>query len=123
MKKVKYDGSRWILFTENGGFFNPNDWVYFAGWQQEKIAALVKKTIPSPEANVLYEVPDNSVYASVHGPKCGPFWPDPNCYECGGKGVLGVVSDSAFNLGSTDEGNAEIEAIKEGRSNIHPELR
>lgn len=84
----------------------------------------MKTTFGEIERNKVYEIPDNGIYTSVCGPKCGPFWPDAHCRYCGGKGVSAVWWDdnSSFQMGGTDEGNKEIEVIMEGRSNIHPEL-
>lgn len=120
MKKVKYDGSRWILLIDDGGFFNPNSEVYF--YSNSKIAKLVRQTVKDPEIDVVYEVPDSGIYTQVCGPKCGPFWPDANCNNCGGKGVGASFDGTGMQMGGTDIGNQEIENIKQGKSNIHPEL-
>ena len=125
MKKVKFDGFKWILFTEDGGFFNPNKYVYFSTLMdsQSKMAKLAKTLRIDVEIDKVYEIPDSGIYTSVCGPKCGPFWPDSRCGYCGGKGVAAMFSDSGFQMGGTDEGNKEVELIKQGKSNIHPELK
>jgi hypothetical protein len=127
MKQVKFNGSRWILLTPNGGFFNPATEVYFFihnyGSHNEKIAKLIQGMGITPRVGEVYEIPDNGIYTSVCGPKCGPFWPDENCMHCGGRGVgARFDDDSGMQMGGTDIGNEEIENIKNGVSNIHPEL-
>lgn len=122
MKQVKYDGYKWKLLTPDGGFFNPHPELYFYADDQGRIAKIIKGIFKETEIDVIYEIPDSSIYTSVCGPKCGPFWPDANCNSCGGNGVGATFSDGYINMGSTDEGNAEIELIKQGKSNIHPEL-
>jgi hypothetical protein len=122
MKQVKYNGSKWILLTPDGGFFNPQSEVYFYSSEQGKIAKLVKQTVKDIEIDVIYQVPDSGIYTQVCGPQCGPFWPNVNCNSCGGTGVGASFDDSGFQMGGTDIGNQEIENIKNGNSNIHPEL-
>lgn len=124
MKRVKFDGRDWILITGDGGFFNPNSEVYFYSYAetQAKIRDIVSKVVSTPQVGVIYEIPDSGIYTAVCGPQCGPFWPNQNCRHCGGKGVGATFSDGPFNMGSTDEGNQEVENIMNGQSNIHPEL-
>lgn len=126
MKQVKFNGSRWTLSTKDS-LFNPNTEVYFAiseYFGESKLRELVTKLIgKQPEVGIIYDVPDECVYTSAHGPKCGPWWPDPNCHECGGKGVLACVKEpKEFVIGNTDDYDKEAELIMQGKSNIHPEL-
>lgn len=121
MKRVKFDGYEWILLTEQG-FFNPNSQVYFYRSDRGKIAKLMNKLVPDWKADVVYEIPDNGIYTAVCGPKCGPLWPDRNCNSCGGNGVGATFDESGLQMGGTDLANQEVENIKNGCSNIHPEL-
>jgi|SRR5688572_16285150 len=124
MKQVKFDGSKWILLTADGGFFNPNTEVYFSTLLQSqgKIAKLIKSLGITPEIDIVYEIPDSGIYTAICGPKCGPFWPNHSCNYCGGNGVAAVFDDSGMQMGGTDVGNQELENIKNGVSNIHPEM-
>lgn len=122
MKQVKFDGSKWKLITENGGFFNPNTEVFFWYDDQPRIDKLVRSLIENVQPHTIYEIPDSKIYTAVCGPKCGPFWPDRNCQMCGGNGVSATFNDGYIQMGGTDEANEEVELIRQGKSNIHPEL-
>lgn len=118
MKKVKFDGIRWWLSTPGDGFFNPYTEVLFSGGDQPKISKIVKAIYPTTEEGLWYEIPDNNIYTALHNNACR--WDHkPYCYECESKGVLAVLGTGyGFNLGSTDDGDKEIEAIKKGISSI-----
>jgi hypothetical protein len=121
MKKVKFDGQRWILMIDEQGLLNPHTEVFFANEHQDEIAKLIKRNIiGDAQPNVIYQIPNSGIYTAAHGPKCGPLWPDSNCYECGGKGVLAVFDDTGLQMGGIDLFYKEIQKIKDGTSTIGP---
>lgn len=118
MKRVKFDGSKWILLIDQQGFFMPYNEVYFWHDEQCKVTKIVDSIFGYHDVGKVYEIPNSKIYTAVCGPKCGPYWPDKACHFCGGKGVSATFDNSGMQMGGTDMANDEVEKIKNSTSSI-----
>lgn len=81
IKVKKVNGRwRWLEYSDRHNF------IYLTDQAVEQVLKMISER--PIEENKIYEVDDVYFSAMNHSSKCTGAYPDNQCYECGGEGVL-----------------------------------